>query len=256
VYQALFDDRARKWFSYQEGEKLYGLEQTQYPDLERIRKELRDLHQLYGLYSDVIITVNRYDDTLWAELDLDQVELQISDYQGKCRGMPKRIMAWDSYKELRKMVDEFVDVIETLKSLKQEFIRDRHWTEIQRVCGTQFKTDTDVFKLGHLRNAGLVKHVEEIDEIASGCAKEAEIEAKLQDIMGQWAGQEFVFMTFKNRGELLLKGTSTSEMLTTMEDSQMALQGLLSNRYNAPFKDRIVDWNTKLTVCQYVFVYV
>jgi dynein heavy chain len=54
-------------------------------------------------------------------------------------------------------------------------------------------------------------------------------------------------MQFKNRGELLLKGTVITELLTLMEDSQMALQGLLSNRFNGPFKERIIDWNTKLT---------
>lgn len=100
--------------------------------------------------------------------------------------MPKTIHGWDSFKELKIMVDEFNDVIETLKNLKQEFIRERHWQSIMAVCGTTFKTDYDVFKLGHLRNAGLVKHIEEIDEIASGCAKEAEIEAKLNDIMAAW----------------------------------------------------------------------
>eukprot|EP00770_Monocercomonoides_exilis_P005227 MONOS_5201.1-p1 / transcript=MONOS_5201.1 / gene=MONOS_5201 / organism=Monocercomonoides_exilis_PA203 / gene_product=dynein haevy chain 3, outer dynein arm alpha / transcript_product=dynein haevy chain 3, outer dynein arm alpha / location=Mono_scaffold00149:3327-12824(+) / protein_length=3165 / sequence_SO=supercontig / SO=protein_coding / is_pseudo=false len=163
--------------------------------------------------------------------------------------MPKTIHQWDSYKDLKRMVDEFSDVIETLRNLKQEFIRERHWQSIMQVIGTTFKTDSDVFKLGHLRNAGLVQHIEEIDEIASGCAKEAEIEAKLNDIIAAWVNQEFTFMQFKNRGELLLKGSVTSEMITTMEDSQMALQGLLSNRFNGPFKDRIVDWNTKLLVC-------
>lgn len=47
-----------------------------------------------------------------------------------------------------------------------------------------------------------------------------------------WAGQILTLMTFKNRGELMLKGAETAEILTILEDSLMVLGSLLSNRYN------------------------
>ena len=60
--------------------------------------------------------------------------------------------------------------------------------------------------------------------------KEKDIEAKLKQVMGDWNNQDLSFVTFKARGELLLKGADTQEIVTFMEDSLMVLGSLMSNR--------------------------
>jgi len=94
----------------------------------------------------------------------------------------------------------------------------------------------------------------------------------LKQIIADWAVINLQFASFKQRGELLLKGIETAEIIALLEDSLMVMSSLLANRYiryvskaeiiilyyilysystlysyNVPFKKEIQLWQTKLS---------
>ena len=76
-----FDNLFRKYITYTGGEELFGLPVTQHPQLLEIRKQLTLLQKLYGLYNNVIETVNSYYDILWADIHIEKINNELLDFQ-------------------------------------------------------------------------------------------------------------------------------------------------------------------------------
>lgn len=76
-----FDNLFRKYITYTGGEELFGLPVTQYPQLLDIKKQLVLLQKLYGLYNTVIETVNGYYDILWADINIENINNELLDFQ-------------------------------------------------------------------------------------------------------------------------------------------------------------------------------
>ena len=81
LFQNNFDNLFRKYVTYTRGEELFGLPVTQYQQLLQISKELKLLQKLYGLYNNVIDSVNGYQDILWADLNIDSINTELQDFQ-------------------------------------------------------------------------------------------------------------------------------------------------------------------------------
>ncbi|TPP55936.1 Dynein axonemal heavy chain 5 [Fasciola gigantica] len=247
VFQTRFDEIYRKYITYSGGEELFGLPITEYPDLQRIRKELNLLQKLYLLYNSVLDTVNGYYDLSWADVDIDAINQQLLDFQNRCRKLPKALKEWQAYEELNKTIDDFNETCPLLEMMANKAMQLRHWERMETLTGHKFDVESDNFMLRNIMEAPLLKYKEDIEDICVSAVKERDIEAKLKTVVNDWSAQNLQFSSFKTRGELLLKGDSITEVISLMEDSLMVLGSLLSNRYNAPFKPKIQEWVQKLT---------
>ena len=83
IYQTRFDELWRKFTTYSGGEELFGLQVTEYPDLQRIKKELNLLQKLYGLYNAVLEKVHGYYDIPWVEINIEKINGEIVEFQNK-----------------------------------------------------------------------------------------------------------------------------------------------------------------------------
>ncbi|CAJ1061772.1 dynein axonemal heavy chain 5 isoform X1 [Xyrichtys novacula] len=247
MFQNRFDNLFRKYITYTGGEELFGLPVTQHPQLLEIKKQLALLQKLYGLYNNVIETVNGYYDILWADIHIEKVNNELLDFQTRCRKLPRALKEWQAFLDLKKTIDEFSECCPLLELMTNKAMMTRHWKRITEVTGHTFEVESDTFKLRNIMEAPLLKFKEEIEDICISAVKERDIEQKLKQVIAEWDNKTFTFANFKTRGELLLRGDSTSEIIASMEDSLMMLGSLMSNRYNTPFKAQIQKWVQNLS---------
>uniref|UniRef100_A0A3B4ZWX5 Dynein axonemal heavy chain 5 n=1 Tax=Stegastes partitus TaxID=144197 RepID=A0A3B4ZWX5_9TELE len=247
MFQNRFDNLFRKYVTYTSGEELFGLPVTQHPQLLEIKKQLTLLQKLYGLYNNVIETVNGYYDILWADIHIEKINNELLDFQTRCRKLPRGLKEWQAFLDLKKTIDEFSECCPLLELMTNKAMMTRHWKRITEVTGHTFEVESDTFKLRNIMEAPLLKNKEEIEDICISAVKERDIEQKLKQVIAEWDNKTFTFASFKTRGELLLRGDSTSEIITSMEDSLMILGSLMSNRYNTPFKAQIQKWVQNLS---------
>ena len=70
---------------------------------------------------------------------------------------------------------------------------------------------------------------------------------KLRAIVAEWEVMKFVFAGYKKYGEVILAMATMAEMIEKIEDTQMVLGSMATNRAAAPFIDEVREWIGKLS---------
>ncbi|CAH8665291.1 unnamed protein product [Schistosoma haematobium] len=247
IFQNRFDNLYRSYITYSAGEQLFGLPITEHTRLDDIRKQLNLLQKLYLLYNSVLNKTAGYYDIPWSDVKIDVISQELQDFENRCLKLPKALREYPAYDDLRQTLANFDQIIPLLELMTNPAMRERHWKHLATLTGRSFNVDDSEFTLRNILEAPLLKHYDDVEDICISAIKEQDIERKLINLKSEWSAQEFEFVQFKHRGELLLRGDHTLELISLMEDSLMALASLLSNRYNAPFRKDIQNFISRLS---------
>lgn len=107
-------------------------------------------------------------------------------------------------------------------------------------------TQEDTFKLQHLLDANLLAKREDIEDLGNAAVKELSIQNKLAVLQSEWAVQSLTFAEHKARGPVLIRPADYGELVEKLEESQMNLSSMATNRYSKPFETTVHEWLIKL----------
>lgn len=107
LFQSQVENLYKRFETYHGGEILFGMQVTEYPQLEKIKKDLTLLQRLYGLYNRVLDTVSSYYDIAWVDVNTDKINQELADFQTACRKLPKGLRDFPAFYTLKKTIDDF-----------------------------------------------------------------------------------------------------------------------------------------------------
>lgn len=230
--------RERKMESYKNGEELFALPVTDYPDLIQTQKELKLADQLFSLYVDVLGTLNSWKNVLWLDVAkmIGEMNEKIESFSARCKKLPARLREYSAYKTLKLQIEDFQLILPLLQEFTKESIRDRHWEEVMQITKSTFDFSGPDFRLQSLLDIDLVSHRDEIEEVTDGADKQLKIEKNLEEIEERWRTARFAFREWKGRNIQILQGTVG--VMEELEEAQMNLQAMLTMRHVGPFRER------------------
>ena len=82
-FELYFNDLWKRYETMKSGENLFGLDISQYQHLQTIKKQLNYLKRLYGLYNNVLKSMDAYYSTNWKDLRIDQINNEMQEYQSR-----------------------------------------------------------------------------------------------------------------------------------------------------------------------------
>lgn len=83
LFQGRFDELWRRFEMYSSGERLFGLEVSDYPILHQRKKDLNLLNKLYGLYILVNNSIDGYFDILWTDVVFEDIMAELTEFQNR-----------------------------------------------------------------------------------------------------------------------------------------------------------------------------
>ncbi|ETO30394.1 dynein gamma chain, flagellar outer arm, partial [Reticulomyxa filosa] len=95
--------------------------------------------------------------------------------------------------------------------------------------------------------SNILQFREDVEEICDGADKQLRIEKELEKIREIWDNELFEFASFKNRGEVILKGQVVNEVTEKLEDSMANLNQMLTMKHVKPFRANAEELLTTLS---------
>ena len=123
-----------------------GLFEVSIPDFKQLKQCRKEIVLLKVLWDYVFIVRTSIDDwktTLWAEINVEQMEMDCKKFAKDIRSLDKEMRAWDTYAGVEGTVKNMLTSLRAVAELQNPAIRDRHWHQLMQATGVCRETSVD-----------------------------------------------------------------------------------------------------------------
>jgi len=183
----------------------------------------------------------------WNEMNVDDLEDGAKKIMKMVKSCSKDVRWSNAFISLDKSAKDFMNTVPLIQNLGNKAMRPRHWDMIMKVTKKEFTpphADENML-LEQIIDLNLHEFTADVDEICDQSQKEDKMEKQLQQLNERYATLEWASDPYKSDATVpLLK--MDGDQFEQLEADQLAVGGMLANRYVAQFQTECDGWRASL----------
>ncbi|EQC31947.1 hypothetical protein SDRG_10462 [Saprolegnia diclina VS20] len=233
---------------YIEFQKVLGLAQSSFQDLDELRADLEVKKLLWTTVQAWAAASEAWRDTLLSDVNVPDVDERVNSFYKTTlaceRGLPGNAVV----RQLRETVESFKDALPIVADLRCLHLRPRHWAAISAVLHFDVLADPSL-TLGRFVSMHLHASAPAVNRIATEATQEATLEATLARINGLWAELSFDVKCHNDRRDVYVLGP-TDDIASALEESLVSMSTVLASRFVEPVRDEALALHRRLVLFQ------
>lgn len=182
--------------------------------------------------------------TSWMKLNIEVLDQKCKNFTKDLRTLDKNLRNWAPYIYAEDIIKNLMTSLRAVTELQNPAIQDRHWQELMDTTKVRFSMDEST-TLSDLLNLNLHEHEETVKDIVEKSVKEGAMGKSLKEIEAYWATVEFEYDRHDRTNTKILR--QSEELIEVLEENQVQIQNMVSNKYVDFYLDKVLEWQAKLS---------
>ncbi|XP_011702284.1 PREDICTED: dynein heavy chain 7, axonemal-like isoform X3 [Wasmannia auropunctata] len=240
---------------FNDEEKLFGWEMSQYPLRKKIADKLAPYKKFYDITCEFLTNYENWTNAMIGSYDPEVIETETAIAYRTVYKLEKAFQepAVRKLAEIaRTKIEEFKEHMPVILTLGNPSLKSRHWEQISEIVGFPIKVD-QYMTLAKILDYGLGDYVAKFDVISEAATKEGNLERALVKMYSDWSDIAFTVNLYRDTGTYVI--ASVEEIQLLLDDHLMKAQTMKNSLYIKPFEKETLEWEAKLLLLQDIMDY-
>ncbi|XP_039301684.1 dynein heavy chain 7, axonemal-like [Solenopsis invicta] len=240
---------------FNDEEKLFGWEISQYPLRKKIDDQLAPYKKFYDNACDFLTNYENWTEAMIGSYDPDVIETETGVAYRIIYKLEKAFQE-PAVRKLAEIVrikiEDFKEHMPVILTLGNPSLKSRHWEQVSEIVGFPIKVD-QYMTLAKILDYGLGDYVAKFDAISEAATKEGNLEKALFRMYSDWADIAFTVNLYRDTGTYVI--ASVEEIQLLLDDHLTKAQTMKNSLYIKPFEKETLEWEAKLLLLQDIMDY-
>ncbi|RLU26559.1 hypothetical protein DMN91_000355 [Ooceraea biroi] len=240
---------------FNEEEKLFGWEMSQYPLRKMTADKLAPYKRFYDIACDFLTNYETWTGSVVGSHGPEVIENETGIAYRMIYKLEKAFQE-PAVKKLaeivRTKIEDFKENMPVILTLGNPSLKSRHWEQVSEIVGFPIKIDP-YMTLAKILDYGLGDYVLKFETISEAATKEGNLEKALFKMYSDWADIAFTVNPYRDTGTYVI--ASVDEIQLLLDDHLTKAQTMKNSLYIKPFEKETLEWEAKLLLLQDIMDY-